>query len=402
MAGAPGIEGALSVRLAVAGGRVTAAHVTVQRPLAAARALGGRPAADALKLVPLLFSVCSTAQGVAALNACEQALGITAAPAQRIARDLLVLAETVSSHGWHVLMDWPRLLEEAPSTEQLAALRTVNANLQAGLFPERDALTIGGGGLHPKEAVLRLAVARLDAHITQSVFGGASCPATLAELKVWATTGDTAAARLVAQTLDSPHPGYGATDVPVLTPRPAAWFAARLAADPGFSHAPVTEDGPAVTGPAATAADTPLVRDVTGRYGANGLVTLLAARLAALAALPVRMDAAIDALLGSDTGSATVSPPTPTPTTTGTGTGTGAAVVDTARGTLAHWVRMENGIITDYRIAAPTEWNFHPGGTLARGLTGVEAGPGLHGQASRLITALDPCVGWALDIDRHG
>lgn len=394
MAGAPGIEGALSVRLAVAGGRVAAAHVTVQRPLAAARALGGRPAADALKLVPLLFSVCSTAQGVAALNACEQALGIAAPPAQRIARDLLVLAETVSSHGWHMLMDWPRLLEEAPSTEQLAALRTVNGNLLAGLFPERDSLTIGGGGLHPKEAVLRLSVARLDAHITQSVFGGAPCPTTLAELESWAATGDTAAARLVAQTLDGPHPGYGATEVPVLAPRPAAWFADRLAADPGFSHAPVTEGGPAVTGPAATAAGTPLVRDVAGRYGTNGLVTLLAARLAALAGLPARMDAAIDALLGSDTGGTDA----PIPATTGTG----AAVLDTARGTLAHWVRMESGIITDYRIAAPTEWNFHPDGTLARGLTGVEAGPGLHGLASRLITALDPCVGWALDIDRHG
>lgn len=394
MAGAPGIEGALTVRLQVAGGRVAAAHVAVRRPLAAARALNGRSAAEALKLVPLLFSVCSTAQGVAALNACEQALGTPVSPAQRIARDLAVLAETLASHGWHVLMDWPRLLEEAPSTEQLAALRTVNGSLLAGLYPERDALTLGGGGLLPKEAVLRLAVARLDAHITQSVFGGAPCPATLAELEAWAATGDTAAARLVGETLNSPHPGYGATDVPLLAPRPAAWFAARLAADPGFSHAPATEDGPAVTGPAAAASGSPLVRDVAGRFGGNGLITLLAARLAALADLPARMDAAIGTLLACGGG---------TDTATGaTGDGTGAAVVDTARGTLAHWVRMEGGAIADYRIAAPTEWNFHPGGTLARGLTGVEAGPGLHGLASRLITALDPCVGWTLDIDRHG
>lgn len=394
MAGAPGIEGALSVRLQVGGGRVTAARVRVQRPLAAARALGGRTVADALKLVPLLFSVCSTAQGMAALTACEQALGIDAPPDQRIARDLLVMGETATSHGWHVLMDWPRLLEETPSTEQLAALRTATGSLMSGLYPERDSLAPGGGALHPKEAVLRLVAARLDAHITQSVFGGAPCPTTVDELEAWAGTGDTAAARLMAETLDEPNPGYGSTGVPLLTGKTAAWFAARLAADPAFSLAPLTEDGPAVTGPAAAAADSPLVRAVTARFGANGLVTLLAARLAALAALPGRMDAAIDALLAC--------PGSPAPTAApGTG-GTGTAVVDTARGTLVHWAQMQGGIITDYRIAAPTEWNFHPDGTLARGLTGVEAGPGLHGLAARLITALDPCVGWALDIDRNG
>lgn len=397
MVGAPGIEGALAVRLTVAGGRVAAARVHVQRPLSAARALGGRTAADALKLVPLLFSVCSTAQGVAALSACEQALGIAVPPAQRTARDLLVMAETATSHGWHILMDWPRLLEETPSTEQLAALRTVAVNLQAGLYPDRDALTLAGGALHPKEAVLRLAAARLDAHITQSVFGGAPCPATLAELESWAGTGDTAAARLVAETLAGPRPGFGATAVPPLAGRSAAWFAARLSADPAFSHAPVTEDGPAVTGPVVAAAGSPLVQDVAARFGANGLVTLLTARLAALAALPARMETAIDALPARDgdgDGDGSLPP--------AAGDGTGAAAVDTARGALAHWVRMEDGIIADYRIAAPTEWNFHPDGTLARGLAGVEAGPGLHGLASRLITALDPCVGWALDIDRNG
>ena len=55
------------------------------------------------------------------------------------------------------------------------------------------------------------------------------------------------------------------------------------------------------------------------------------------------------------------------------GEGEGVAAVQTARGLLLHRARIAEGRVAAYRIVAPTEWNFHPEGPLARGLAGMIA-----------------------------
>jgi hypothetical protein len=70
--------------------------------------------------------------------------------------------------------------------------------------------------------------------------------------------------------------------------------------------------------------------------------------------------------------------------------GQALAWCEMARGLLLHWVRLDGGAIDDYRVLAPTEWNFHPGGALARALTALA--PGDMVAASTLAAAYDPCV----------
>ena len=50
--------------------------------------------------------------------------------------------------------------------------------------------------------------------------------------------------------------------------------------------------------------------------------------------------------------------------------------------------------VTRYRIVAPTEWNFHPDGALARGLRErpVDGPETARREAHVLVQALDPCV----------
>jgi hypothetical protein len=59
-------------------------------------------------------------------------------------------------------------------------------------------------------------------------------------------------------------------------------------------------------------------------------------------------------------------------------------------------------LIGRYQILAPTEWNFHPEGVLAKGLNQLQADSVelLKQQASLLINAIDPCVGYALQIEQ--
>jgi Ni,Fe-hydrogenase I large subunit len=81
--------------------------------------------------------------------------------------------------------------------------------------------------------------------------------------------------------------------------------------------------------------------------------------------------------------------------------GTGVAWVQTARGLLIHWLRLEDGLIADYRIVAPTEWNFHPTGAFAHGLVGriAHSEQAARSDAERLLIALDPCVAYTLELN---
>ena len=62
-----------------------------------------------------------------------------------------------------------------------------------------------------------------------------------------------------------------------------------------------------------------------------------------------------------------------------------------ARGLLLHWVQLDaKAAVQDYRVLAPTEWNFHPDGALGRAVSALP--PGATTAAQTLAAAFDPCV----------
>ena len=62
--------------------------------------------------------------------------------------------------------------------------------------------------------------------------------------------------------------------------------------------------------------------------------------------------------------------------------------------------KIENDTINKLVILAPTEWNFHPEGVAAKSLNDLDASSPheLRQQAELLIHAIDPCVGYHLNI----
>lgn len=62
-----------------------------------------------------------------------------------------------------------------------------------------------------------------------------------------------------------------------------------------------------------------------------------------------------------------------------------------ARGLLLHWVQLDAaGGVLDYRVLAPTEWNFHPQGALAQAVAALANND--QTAAAMLAAAFDPCV----------
>ncbi|MDI1243984.1 MAG: nickel-dependent hydrogenase large subunit, partial [Rhodoferax sp.] len=62
-----------------------------------------------------------------------------------------------------------------------------------------------------------------------------------------------------------------------------------------------------------------------------------------------------------------------------------------ARGLLLHWVQLDAaGGVLEYRVLAPTEWNFHPQGALAQAVARLASND--QALAAMLAAAYDPCV----------
>lgn len=73
------------------------------------------------------------------------------------------------------------------------------------------------------------------------------------------------------------------------------------------------------------------------------------------------------------------------------GGGQAIAWCEMARGLLLHWVQLDaQQRVQDYRVLAPTEWNFHPDGALATAVARLD--PQDAAGAWCLASAYDPCV----------
>jgi uptake hydrogenase large subunit len=80
--------------------------------------------------------------------------------------------------------------------------------------------------------------------------------------------------------------------------------------------------------------------------------------------------------------------------------GQGFGLVEAARGSLGHWVRVKHGRILNYQIIAPTTWNFSPRdqhaqpGALELALSGARLRPGEEEPVSvqHIVRSFDPCM----------
>ncbi|MCE1235519.1 MAG: hypothetical protein LWW93_04090 [Hyphomicrobiales bacterium] len=160
---------------------------------------------------------------------------------------------------------------------------------------------------------------------------------------------------------------------------------AALARDPdGFAARPQLDGRHPETGPAARAGSGIVPTDGRGRLSARlAEIAEAAELLAAPAADRAR-------LRGAWASGARVGP------------STGWAAVESPRGRLHHLVRLEeSGRVASYAILAPTEWNFHAAGPLARTLMLNRFPPGGEGRlrVERIAGLYDPCVGWESSIE---
>ncbi|WP_444429718.1 nickel-dependent hydrogenase large subunit [Rhodobacter capsulatus] len=417
------VEGDLEVHLDLAGGaggRGPGQQPAL--PRVRAHAGGPRPS-DALTLTPRICGICSISQSAAAARALGAAMGLAPTDQGAWLAALIHAVENVSDHLVHFNLffmpdftrpcyaarPWyPRAVARFAAIEGQAGRAAIAARsglmhilgLMAGKWPHTLALQPGGVTRTPgPRDILRIQteLRMFRKHLETQVFGGRLedfvVLASVADLLRW-DRGDAGLFVEIAADLDLDRLGRGAGRYLSFGAYPLAeghgfapglWQAGAVTAPDmaaiaedlshawmlgGTAHpfdgvtrpdetmregayswckAPRLGGQPVEVGGAGAAADRR--PSAGGGSGGGGVLARVAGRLLELARTQLLMETWAAAL---DPGAVfMVQGRMPE-------TGAGAGLVEAARGSLGHWLRIEGGKIASYQIIAPTTWNFSP------------------------------------------
>lgn len=327
----------------------------------------GRRAALLPHLIGTVFTLCAAAQRSTARRAIGAALGLhedDAAAAHD--RQLMALA-TAREHLQRLALDLPSRVPVGGGAD-LGWLR--DAPLQA-LPPQADG---------PAMSALRAAAQALPQWLERRLLGMPPqdwLARWQADPDAWLAEWSAARQHPGAAWLRAVRDRARATTLPCRPLAPLTdgepglrTLAAALADEATFAQRPSWRGAAAETGP-WTRQDGGVTRS-----GPLSLWIRLGARLADLVRIALGRELACGALA--------------------LGRGEGLAWTEMSRGLLLHWARLEPGPLSpgtarvaDFRVLAPTEWNFHPHGALADALRSHR----LDAERATLAAAtMDPCI----------
>jgi len=318
--------------------------------------------------------VCDVAQAFAAF----QALGITQNSAEFAARNLLLNVEIVREHGWWLLINTDKA--------RLAPFLKYGAEFKKALFVH-EAFSLNSR-LEIQHAQLENLIFQLENDLNTLFENGRESllqAENEADLLHWLEGNSSVPANLLRELLAKSYQNLGQSSLQLLPELAEAELLTEFETV-NFSKTPTWHGECYETSCLNRQRTQPLIADLLKKYG-NGLVTRLTSRLLELAAMPNLLRQNVSEMQ--------------TPKNLTEKTSVGVSQIQASRGLLIHKVTMRNGLISDYQIVAPTEWNFHSNGVAALSLNALNAKNKalLQTQATLIINAIDPCVGFELVIN---
>jgi len=390
------IEGEAQVLYRFEEGRVADAQIRFLTGRQIEKILEGRDPRDALAINPRVCGICGHAHLIAtvrALEGCYPRLHLS--DKARIVRELTLSFELLQNHfKWFYLTVWPLVFPEEPRVrEAVEPARVVGEMiaLMAGKYPHNSYALPGGitNEVTPVELLGvtdRLAtLERLYRHhvmdvdldnftrcerIEEMLKKEGDLPRLMAEIleQGWERMGRSFDRFLVfGEGLFVRGKSHGTRirehlDLRYLEEKPIEGSQARLVRYRGRMY----EVGPLAR---AMLLKTPLIREAHRRYGDS----LFSRILARICEIP-RLILYIRGLLGElDLSQPSWIDPGALPSGA-----EGTGIVEAARGSLIHRIRVEEGVIAEYQIVTPTQWNLGSGsvedpGVAQRALIGAEA-----------------------------
>ena len=380
------IEGSLQIKLTVRNNAVDEVAISSSRPVHAAKIFKGKSVDETLELIPMLFSICGTAQACAAVSAIEKATGRGSSDQTQRLRHALVRMETLREHLWRILLEWPQFVGEQSDQQCLVEVSSIQQNYRQAICPEGDVFQLKEHNIVVDTTLLESVIQRLLVLLQDKLF---CMPpqqwlaiSGQASFSAWLESCPSDAAKLISWVMEQGWAGVGACEVESLPTLDQQGLNTALQ-EPEFVERPQWNEHCCETS-CQTRNDSSLLTALQQQYG-NGLLVRLVARLTEIARMSGRLQP-------DDEMISEASPPL-------AADDTGIGQVAAARGQLVHRVAIDEDEVTNYQILAPTEWNFHPWGVVSRSLSTLQGdSQTMEKQAHMLINAIDPCVGYELQI----
>ena len=432
------VEGDLEVRLDIRAGKVASAEVVSPLYRGFEEMLRGKDPRDALVIAPRICGICSVSQSVAAAAALAEAQGLAPAPNGRLAANLVHAAENIADHLTHFYMffmpDFTRPIYAGREwfgdiSARFAAMRGTAVQdvlparaqflhlvgLMAGKWPHTMAIQPGGmtrvvsaSEIRHLRAILAAFRRFLETHVFGASPESFAALASRGDLEAWAGAQGHFFARGLWE-----EGGVGCLNTGLISEDiSSAWLEGEGARHPfegetkpdggmraGYTwcKAPRLEGRIVEVGALArqVVAGHPLARDLLAGGRENGgrgnVEARIVARFIEIALLVPAMERWLSEIRPREPfiahGAAFES-------------GEGAGLTEAARGALGHWLRVEEGRISNYQIIAPTTWNFSPRdeagqpGPLETALEGAPVQEGEEAPVSvqHIVRSFDPCM----------
>jgi uptake hydrogenase large subunit len=345
-----------------------------QRPQSLSRLFDGRAPEEAGRLAGQFFSLCGFSQSTAARLAVARAKGRPLSDEERVSAAAGLLAERIFETLRALVMQWPGKVPAAVQAatglhlrNALRASRAIVAEAETGrVTPE----TLGP----PAEALGEVCTGIGLRH-----HGDLPPAGSLLDLLLRDVARDEV---------------FTARPAEILGPDDDAEVAGLLCGQEAYAARPFLPNRVMETGAYARhLASAPVADKGSGR--GKVLTQRLAARFgdldvaaAALLTLSAGREIAVSGLMND-----------------GLSGDAGFGAVECARGRLYHAARIgSDERLYDYRILAPTEWNFHPAGPFVETLLSARIGRGETARlrAAKLAALFDPCVAFDIEVKEAG
>ena len=385
------IEGQISIDIYPHKIMDTVVEIVSSRPLQASKILISKTPRQALSVIPLMYNICGTAHSRAALKSIQQCLQIELDPEMEMARDMLLMVEIAKEHLLRIFLDWPKLFDIDAGKPKLAFISQLSADFKSALFFQGRAFALDSKADVQSSSIKKL-IEGLQQYLYQHVFSSSPVDwltdKNTADILQWSEQTDTSAAQAIHRIFKNGWASQGPTDCQQLPVLDSRQLFARFAQDDAdqFIARPTWQGRCFETTALSRQLEYPLVQLFHQEFQ-GALITRWMARLVELARIPQQLTTMLDQMNEQNFNQLAEQT-----------MDRGVTQVETARGRLIHRVEMGQGVISNYQILAPTEWNFHPQGVLAQSLASLKTNEQteLRQLAHLMINAIDPCVGYEL------
>ncbi|MEM6818656.1 MAG: hypothetical protein AAF578_07680 [Pseudomonadota bacterium] len=366
--------------------------IRIARPVHASKVLHGQTPDQVLESIQRLYRVCGIAQTALAMNVLETARGGSIDHDEAVVHGVLVRFEMAREQLWRMLFDWARLCGVAAARDAIRFMQNLVPEATICAYSESPFITRSPPRI--KRAEIENLLRRLDRVLEMHIFG--ATPEFFLSLSGVAALERFAEQRrgiVPSMLLLLARRGWqssAATNGSFLPSLPADALDGRLmngVAD-RFVERPDWLGSACETSPFERQRNSELVWAVISAYG-HGLYARVVAAARELAETSTVIRECLDGGVVDGLSCEAM------------GDGKAIAHIEAARGRLVHRVEIDDADrVTDYRTVAPTEWNFHPHGVVADGLMNAaeEGYDGFEQRANLLVTLLDPCVGYSLEV----